>query len=196
MATDHIKIFSTHWQYAKCWLLARNSAAMSVMLASMLLPVLLLLPALSGSSEAPGATCISIADAQCDLLLSVSVSSTPTSQAVLVEIEDALSLQLRKFLIHDSPCWTREGRLKLHIEEDNSRCQPLRVGMSYIICTQRVEDDCPRIVSGVRAAPLPRTRLRRQMSGGEYCLLFSPFYNKSVCLREPQKLPDGGRQYT
>ena len=156
------------------------------MSASMLLPVLLLLPALSGSSDA---TCVAITDAQCDLLLSVNVSFTPASHAILVEIDDAFRLQLRGFLPHDSACWTREGRLKLNIGEDNARCLSLRVGVSYIICAQLVEDECPRVVPGVRPAPLPRNRLRRQ-SSGENSLLFCPFILKSVCLHEPREQLD------
>ena len=155
---------------------------------AMLLPVLLLLPALSGSSDA---TCVAITDAQCDLLLSVSVSSTPALHAVLVEIDDTFRLQLREFLPRDSPCWTGEGRLKLDIGEYNARCVSLRVGVSYIICVQLVEDECPRVVPGVRPAPLPRNRLRRQSSGENS--LFCPFILKSVCLREPREQLDSVR---
>ena len=184
---NHAMNYLIHWRLAN-WpyqnvfhetakdVFACHIAAIAVMSVSMLLPVLLLLPALSGSTDA---TCVAITDAQCDLLLSVSVSFTPASHAVLVEIDDAFRLQLRGFLPHDSPCWTREGRLKLNIGEDNPRCLSLRVGVSYIICAQLVEDECPRVVPGVRPAPLPRNRLRRQ-SSGENCLLLCPFYTNSV----------------
>ena len=137
------------------------------MTATMLLPVLLLLPALSGSSDAPGANCMTIAEAQCDLLLSVSVSSLPTAYTILVEIDDAIRLQLQGFLFHDSHCWTREGRLKLKIEDYSASCQSLQVGSRYRLCAQHVEDDCPRIVPGVLPAPLPKKRFSRQSSGGE-----------------------------
>ena len=125
------------------------------------------LHALSGSSDVPGAICMTIADAQCDLLLSVSVSSLPTAHTVLVVIDDAFRLQLQGFLSHDSHCLAREGRLKLKIEDEGASCQSLQVGSRYKLCVQHVEDDCPRIVPGVLPVPLPRKRYGRQSSGGE-----------------------------